>query len=289
VLWEKSGHPTLSEKLAQLSGGLGDRSRTRQRVFAAHAHDTQQLQQMVAVLTHRTARPAGQRDRGISSAGLMEEGQLYAVCMQELAAQIAVHSPALSEMAGALFHGFVALFQRSVTHQEGRLTREREAHERTRVLLREAEAETAHWRAQKEEIERKLIASRRLLEDKDRTLSAMEKCVSRTPRPHTPHARSLHPSRRAAARQGGGWLRVLALCADAYPCGARSDVAWPLRFRPSLSLSLATPAVNGRVDLVVSLCVCVQARARGALGRAAHARAARAAPGCHFVGCQGCA
>ena len=77
----------------------------------------QLLQQMVSVLTARGNRPPT-RDRGISNAGLMEEGQLYAVCMQEVAAQMAVHSPALSELGGALFHGFVNLFQRSVSHQE---------------------------------------------------------------------------------------------------------------------------------------------------------------------------
>ena len=87
--------------------------------------------------------------------------------MQEMAAQIAVHSPALSEMAGHLFHGFVGLFQRSVTQQEARLRREREAHEATRVLLREANAETLHWRAQKDDIEKKLGAARRLLDALD--------------------------------------------------------------------------------------------------------------------------
>ena len=148
------GRPSLTEKLATLSSGLSDHRapKMRQRVFAAHAHDAQQLQQMVALLTSRSGKPPG-RDRGISNAGLIEEGQLYAVCMQEVAAQMAVHSPALSEMSGQLFHGFVALFQKAVNHQETRLSREREAHEATRVQLREAEAETAHWRTQRDEME----------------------------------------------------------------------------------------------------------------------------------------
>ena len=87
---------------------------------------------MVAVLTQRAAKPSSTL-RGISSAGIIEEGQLYAVCMQELAAQMSVHSPALSEMSGRLFHGFVGLFQRSVSHQEARLARERDA-QRTQLL-----------------------------------------------------------------------------------------------------------------------------------------------------------
>ena len=98
--------------------------KTRQRIFAAHTHDMQLLQQMVSVLTARAARTQG-RDRGIAQAGLIEEGQLYAVCMQQLATQVAVHSPALSQLAGELFHGFVGLYKRTIDAQEGRLARER--------------------------------------------------------------------------------------------------------------------------------------------------------------------
>ena len=161
----------------QMSEVLADRDlKTRQRVFAAHAHDTQLLQHMVAVLTARAARPHG-RERSIANAGLMEEGQLYAVCMQELAAQMAVHSPALSEMSGQLFHGFIGLFQRSVAHQEQRLAREREAHEKTRVQLKEAQGESEHWKELKDDIEKKLTNARRLIDDKDRSISTMEKRV----------------------------------------------------------------------------------------------------------------
>ena len=147
---------SLSKDLQSLSASLSTHGpKTRQRIFAAHAHDTQQLQQMIAVLTHRASKPAG-RDRGIANAGLIEEGQLYAVCMQELAAQMAVHSPALSELSGQLFHGFVNLFQRSVSAQEARLARERDAHEGTRVQFRVAETDAEHWRTLKEEMERKI-------------------------------------------------------------------------------------------------------------------------------------
>ena len=52
-LLSSSQHP-LSERLKHLSEGLSENGlKTRRRVFAAHAHDTQQLQQMVQVLTAR--------------------------------------------------------------------------------------------------------------------------------------------------------------------------------------------------------------------------------------------
>lgn len=119
--------PGTAEQLLTLSDELSHYRvpKARSRVFAAHAHDTQRLQQMVTVLMQRAGRPQG-RERSITSAGLIEEGQLYAVCMQELAAQVAVHSPLLSEMSGQLFHGFVSLFKKSVGHQEARLGRERD-------------------------------------------------------------------------------------------------------------------------------------------------------------------
>ena len=92
----------VSDTISEMAQQLSERTpKTRQRVFAAHAHDTQLLQQMVSVLTARAARPQG-RDRGISQAGLVEEGQLYAVCLQQVAAQMSVHSPSLSEISGQL-------------------------------------------------------------------------------------------------------------------------------------------------------------------------------------------
>ena len=45
--------PGLSEKLAALSSGLASRTpQSRQRIFAAHSMDVQQLKQMVGVLTN---------------------------------------------------------------------------------------------------------------------------------------------------------------------------------------------------------------------------------------------
>eukprot|EP00966_Prymnesium_polylepis_P067461 1566801-Prymnesium_polylepis.1 len=55
----------------------------RQRTFAALAHDTACLQQMAAVLAQRSAAAAKE-----SMVGLVEETQLYAICMEELAVQI---------------------------------------------------------------------------------------------------------------------------------------------------------------------------------------------------------
>ena len=112
--------PTVSDRLSDMALNLSQREpQSRHRIFAAHAKDTELLKQMVSVLTARAGRVPS-RERGIQGSGLIEEGQLYAVCMQELAAQISVHSPALSELAGQVFHGFVGLFQRSVSAEEGR-------------------------------------------------------------------------------------------------------------------------------------------------------------------------
>ena len=75
----------LAEKVRVIESRLSDRRpKTRQRMFAAHSHDTQLLQQMASVLAQRAAHPPD-RARGISHAGLVEEGQLYAVCLQEVA------------------------------------------------------------------------------------------------------------------------------------------------------------------------------------------------------------
>lgn len=169
--------PTVSDRISEIALGLSDRSpKTRQRVFAAHATDAKHLQQMVSVLTARAGRTSN-RDRGIQNAGLIEEGQLYAVCMQELASQLSVHSPVLSDLAGQLFHGFISFFQRSLKAEEFRLEREREAHHATRVQLRAATSETEHWRAHKDEVDRKLNAEQRKMQDKERLVAQLEKRV----------------------------------------------------------------------------------------------------------------
>jgi len=169
--------PELNERLAALSENLArGQPKTRQRVFAAHAHDTQKLRQMVSVLTHRSERPQSIPLSGnIADTGLMEEGQLYALCLQELGAQLAVHSPALSSMSGELYHGFVNLFKRMIANLDARLARERHAHGATRKMLVEAENETAAMSSQKDAMERNLLHAQHNLEDRDRQLSVMEK------------------------------------------------------------------------------------------------------------------
>ena len=140
-----SSLPGLNDKLHAMSEALSRNTLGRQRLFAAHSHETQQLQQMVSLLTSR----ANTRVRGgISDAGLMEECQLYALCMQELGVQLAVHSPALSETSGQLYTGFVQLFRRSVQQQEARLSKERDAHQLTRMALSDADSETNFCRSQ---------------------------------------------------------------------------------------------------------------------------------------------
>ena len=99
---------TVSDKLHALSDTLSRKQgpEGRQRLFAGHSHDVQQLRQMVALHTARASRQHGARG-SISDAGFIEESQLYTWCMQELAVQLTVHSPALSELCGQLFQGFV--------------------------------------------------------------------------------------------------------------------------------------------------------------------------------------
>ena len=72
--------------MAEIAEGLSGKQmpKVRQRVFAAHAHDMQLLLQMSHVLFKRAA-SSPDTDGGIQTAGLIEEGQLYAATLQELA------------------------------------------------------------------------------------------------------------------------------------------------------------------------------------------------------------
>ena len=87
------------------------------RTHAAHAHDLQLLREMVSVLVHKHT-VEGEPSDGLSGAGLVEEAQLYAVCMQELCSLVALNAPtagaaiALGMFAfevGSLFYNAVVI------------------------------------------------------------------------------------------------------------------------------------------------------------------------------------
>ena len=167
---------TVSDKLHALSDTLSRKQgpEGRQRLFAGHSHDVQQLRQMVALLTARASREHGARG-SISDAGFIEESQLYTLCMQELAVQLTVHSPALSELCGQLFQGFVQLFKRSVQHQEARLAREREAHAATKYGADISDGEAKFHRQQRESAEKQVALLNSQLDERDRLLRDVEK------------------------------------------------------------------------------------------------------------------
>ena len=167
---------TVSDKLHALSDTLSRKQgpEGRQRLFAGHSHDVQQLRQMVALLTARASRQHGARG-SISDAGFIEESQLYTLCMQELAVQLTVHSPALSELCGQLFQGFVQLFKRSVQHQEARLAREREAHAATKNGADIADSEARFHQQQREAAEKQVALLNSRLDERDRLLRDVEK------------------------------------------------------------------------------------------------------------------
>ena len=136
----------------------------KQRTYAALAHDTACLQQMTAVLVQRHSSTAKGR------AGFLEEVQLYAVSMEELAVQMAAHSPALGEVAHSLYKGFTRLFQRALEFEEARLAKERDAHAATTANFKTANAEARGWRESSKEAEGRLAEARAALDDKVRAL-----------------------------------------------------------------------------------------------------------------------
>ena len=138
----------------------------RQRTYAALAHDTACLQQMAAVLSKRSAGAARE-----SMVGLVEETQLYAVSMEELAVQISVHSPPLSHVASSLYKGFTKLFKRAMEHEKARLEKEREAHAATRHKLAQSLQEAKDWKEEATKNENKLSVLRYSYDEADRALS----------------------------------------------------------------------------------------------------------------------
>ncbi|KAL1530223.1 hypothetical protein AB1Y20_001138 [Prymnesium parvum] len=153
----------------------------RQRTFAALAHDTACLQQMAAVLSQRLAMAAKE-----SMVGLVEETQLYAVCMEELAVQISIHSMPLSEVASSLYRGFTLLFKRALEHEKARLAKEREAHAVTRENLAQALRQGRESREEAAKSEGKLSVLRAAFDEKDRELT---------------HAQDLYRQTRSQARR----------------------------------------------------------------------------------------
>ena len=97
--------PTKAQLRSSASGSaLELLHRSRQRTHAAHVHDLQLLRQMVSVLVHKET-VEGEPSDGLSGAGLVEEAQLYAVCMQELCSLVALNAPALAEISGSSHGG----------------------------------------------------------------------------------------------------------------------------------------------------------------------------------------
>ena len=148
--------------------------RSRQRTHAAHAHDLQLLRQMVSVLVHKET-VEGEPSDGLSGAGLVEEAQLYAVCMQELCSLVALNAPALAEISGALWRGFVGMFKRTLAKEERRVDDEKKRHRATASRLEAAEADARSWQRAAAELRRDLGAAQRTLEDREAKLAKVTK------------------------------------------------------------------------------------------------------------------
>lgn len=152
------------ETLTLLSGlQKADR---RQRTFAALAHDTACLQELAALLAQRNTSTG--KD---SIESLLEETQVYAVCMQELSVQISIQSPQLSSIASSLYKGFTLLFKRALEHEKSRLAKEREVHASTRESLTHALKEVRMLRDAASQNERQLSSAQAEAEEKARALT----------------------------------------------------------------------------------------------------------------------
>ena len=143
------------------------------RVFASHAHDLQVLRQMAQVLVQKE-KLDNESNAGVGNAGIVESAQLFAVCMQELSTQMSVFSPALSEICGALWRGFVGLFRRSIAIEETRFGAECGAHGKTRAMLEQRTADARHWQQAYSDSQRELTERQRKMDEKDRATAKLE-------------------------------------------------------------------------------------------------------------------
>lgn len=139
----------------------------QQRIFSAMVTDAARLKHMAAVLEQRQTTAFGRA----SQHNFLEEVQLYAVTLEELAVQVSMHSPALAEIASSLYRGFTRLFHRVLNYEESRLAQERAARVASLTDLTISNEDAKGWREAAKAAESELSAVRAALEVNERALS----------------------------------------------------------------------------------------------------------------------